>query len=82
MSLDSIFTNRAGSSTGNDRNIRASMMLKMAVFAPMPSASDNTAVAVNAGLPNSERIPKRRSRMTVSIRVSRSISRMSSLRRV
>jgi hypothetical protein len=36
-------------------------MLKIAVFAPMPSAIESTATAANAGFARSVRHPKRRS---------------------
>jgi hypothetical protein len=35
--------------------------VKMAVFAPMPSASEITAIAVNPGVRSSERVPRRAS---------------------
>jgi hypothetical protein len=41
--------NAAGSWTGNARNRIASMTLKTAVLAPIPSANDSTAMAVNSG---------------------------------
>ena len=41
---------RSGSFTARGRNNTAFTTLKIAVFAPMPSASVSTAIAVNAGL--------------------------------
>ena len=49
--------NRSGCSTGSVLSRRALSKLKIAVFAPMPNASDNTATAVNAGLRSSIRTP-------------------------
>ena len=45
------FTRPAGSFTGRARNSRAWAMLKMAVFAPMPSASKTTIRAQTVRLP-------------------------------
>jgi hypothetical protein len=42
--------------------------LKIAVFAPIPSASDNTATVVNAGLKRSSRAPYRKSCQMLSNR--------------
>jgi hypothetical protein len=42
-------TSRCGSSTGRARNITASIRLKMAVLAPIPSASVRRAMMVNPG---------------------------------
>jgi hypothetical protein len=42
-------TSADGSCTGSGRSSRALMNVKIAVFAPMPSASDSTAAAVKAG---------------------------------
>jgi len=36
--------------TGSDRSINVSRIEKMAVFAPMPSASDKTATSVTMGV--------------------------------
>ena len=46
----------SGRCTGSDLSITASMRLKIAVFAPMPIASEITATTVNAGLARSPRI--------------------------
>ena len=54
-------TRRPGSRTGKDSRRRESNSVKIAVFAPMPSASVRTATAVNAGLCASIRSPKRMS---------------------
>ena len=43
-------TSRCGSPTGSDRSSRLSTIEKMAVLAPMPSASDSTATAVTIGV--------------------------------
>jgi hypothetical protein len=43
-------TSSPGFLTGNERSRKSFTRLKIAVFAPMPSASDTTATAVNAGL--------------------------------
>ena len=50
-----------GRATGSGRNSRASAKLKMAQLAPMPIASDNTAMLVNPGLAASRRKPYRTS---------------------
>ncbi len=59
--------NRSGSLSGNGRNNTALTTLKIAVFAPMPSASVATAIAVNAGFFNNPRIANRMSLITESI---------------
>lgn len=56
-----VCSRRAGSRTGSMRSITASIRLKIAVFAPMPSASDRTATAAKAGLRRSVRTAYRRS---------------------
>ena len=43
-------TRSSGCGTGSDRSSASLTRLKMAVLAPMPSASDRTATAVNPGL--------------------------------
>jgi hypothetical protein len=48
---------RAGSETGTGRNRIAFTMLKIAVLAPMPSASESAAMTVKAGLFASSRRP-------------------------
>ena len=50
-----------GRATGSGRNSRASAKLKMAQLAPMPIASDKTAMLVNPGLAASRRTPYRTS---------------------
>jgi len=47
--------------TGSDLSITASMMLKMAVLAPMPRARDRMAMTANPGLLRSRRRAKRMS---------------------
>ena len=47
--------------TGSVFTSRVSIRLKIAVLAPIPSASESTATAVVAGVRVSERAPKRRS---------------------
>jgi hypothetical protein len=42
-------TSCCGFFTGNERNITASIRLKMAVFAPIPSASESSATSVMPG---------------------------------
>ncbi len=42
-------TNRCGSLTGNERSITAFTNVKIAVFAPVPSASVSTTTTVNPG---------------------------------
>ena len=42
-------TSSDGFSTGSERSITASIRLKIAVFAPIPSASVSTAIAVKLG---------------------------------
>ena len=48
---------RVTSSTGIGRSSTAFTRLKMAVLAPIPSASDSAATTVNAGLRTSIRMP-------------------------
>jgi hypothetical protein len=43
-------TSLSGSVTGIDRSMMVSIRLKIAVFAPMPSASESTATSVKTGL--------------------------------
>ena len=50
-------TSDCGSSTGNSRSRTALTRLKIAVFAPMPSAIDSTAAAAKAGERRSDRMP-------------------------
>ena len=52
---------RAEPGYGNGRTRTAFTKVKIVVFAPMPSASDNTAAAVKPGLRRSSRTPWRRS---------------------
>src|SRR5438552_19120372 len=52
---------RCGSRTGNARRTSVSTSEKIAVLAPMPSASDRTAIAVTTGVAHSERIASFRS---------------------
>jgi hypothetical protein len=54
-------TSRSGAANGSGLRSTALTRLKMAVFAPMPSASVNTAMTVNPGRFNSMRKPKRMS---------------------
>src|SRR5215469_1793102 len=55
------WTNRSGCQTGRFRRTRASRMLKIAVFAPMPNASVSTVTAANPGLCLISRIQPRKS---------------------
>ena len=48
---------RSGSLTGSSRNTMASKSEKIALVAPMPSASDATVNRANAGLRRSSRTP-------------------------
>ena len=57
----------SGCETGKERNSTESMRLKIAVFAPMPSASVSTAIAVKPGRFNKPLIPWLMSLKTVSI---------------
>jgi hypothetical protein len=50
-------TSAPGSRTGSARRIRLSTSVKIAVFAPIPSASEATATNVNPGLRRSTRSP-------------------------
>src|SRR5689334_19104830 len=50
-------TSSDGFSTGSDRSITASIRLKIAVFAPIPSTSVSTATAAKPGELRSMRIP-------------------------
>ena len=54
-------TRRCGSVTASGRMTTASSTVKTAVVAPMPSASDSKATAVNAGLARRTRTAYRRS---------------------
>jgi len=45
-----IITSCSGSCTGSRRSINWSTRVKMAVFAPMPNASEATATTVKSGL--------------------------------
>src|SRR5262249_32848561 len=54
-------TSRSGSSYRRGRKSSALATLKMEVFAPIPIATDNTAVAANPGFLAKERRAKRRS---------------------
>ena len=47
--------------TGSILSMSASVTLKSAVFAPIPSASDDTATAANPGFRSSSLVPYRRS---------------------
>src|SRR5277367_3991381 len=60
-------TSLSGSGNGSGRSNTPSTIEKIAVVAPMPSASINTAVSVNAGDFNNFRIAIFRSRVTDSI---------------
>ena len=53
--MRAICTSRPGSFTGSVRSVTALMRLKMATFAPMPSASSSTATAENPGFRRSVR---------------------------
>jgi hypothetical protein len=50
-------TSCCGSFTGRERSITASIMLKMAVLAPMPRASESSATSVMPGECNMARKP-------------------------
>ncbi len=50
-------TNWSGSLTGSDRSNSLSVTLKIAVFAPTPSASVSTATSVKPGLLSNIRMP-------------------------
>ena len=50
-------TSRCGSFTGSERSSTASSRLKIAVFAPIPSASESSATPVSALLRSIERTP-------------------------
>ena len=64
-----IATSRLSSPQPSERRRTASTTLKIAVVAPMPSASAITAAAVNPGVRSSPRTAKRTSRSSVSIRL-------------
>ena len=66
-----IRTSCPGSFTGNDRMSSLSVMLKMAVFAPMPRASVMTTISEKPGFLIKIRAPNRRSCNNVSIVLSR-----------
>ena len=59
--VDQIMTSCSGCATGSRRSINWSISVKMAVLAPMPSASEDTATRVNSGLRRKLRSAKRRS---------------------
>src|SRR5690606_17621647 len=67
-------TSSSGSGTGSERSITASMRLKMAVLAPMPSANDSTATVVKPGLRSSPRKAWRRADMGERVRGSGRLS--------
>jgi hypothetical protein len=50
-------TSCCGSRTGSRRSSSESMSVKMAAFAPMPRASETTAIAAKPGLFRSIRLP-------------------------
>ena len=54
-------TNCSGCETGSDRRISASTMEKIAVLAPIPSASERMAMSETKGVARSERKALRRS---------------------
>ena len=58
---------RCGSTTGSERSSSALMSEKMAVLAPMPSASDKAATIETMGVARSERTARRTSCMTGSV---------------
>src|SRR4051812_45575712 len=60
---DETVTRRSGDGTGSVRSNKASTMLNIAVFAPMPSASDTTAAAETIGEARSARTACRKSCM-------------------
>jgi hypothetical protein len=57
--LATIFTRRSGWEKGSECNKTAFTMLKIAVFAPTPSAKESTAMLVKPGLFQSARSPYR-----------------------
>src|SRR6185295_10209592 len=59
-------TSSSGSGTGSERNSTGLTTLKMAVFAPMPSASATSAVSVKPGVRSRLRSPNVRSRSIAS----------------
>src|SRR5262249_19489687 len=63
----SINASSCGFATGSARNRMASISWKIAVFAPIPRASDSTATAVNIGFRRSWRSPNLRSLIIASI---------------
>src|SRR5207245_9759353 len=63
----STYASSCGFATGSVRNRMASINWKIAVFAPIPRASDITATAVNVGFRRSCRSPNLRSLISASI---------------
>src|SRR3989442_9062744 len=63
----STYASSCGFATGSVRNRMASINWKIAVFAPIPRASDITATAVNVGFRRSCRNPNLRSLISASI---------------
>src|SRR5215471_21465810 len=63
----SIYASSCGFATGSARNRMTSISWKIAVFAPIPRASDSTATAVNVGFKRSWRSPNLRSLISASI---------------
>ena len=61
-----MLTSSSGRSIGVSRRMMALTRLKIAVFAPIPTARDNTATAVNPGRRPSDRMLSRMSRFTDS----------------
>jgi hypothetical protein len=81
MSAISTSASEPGSATGSVRSRTALITWKMAVFAPMPSASDRTATTVKLGLRRSRRAAYCTSWRSRSIHIQPHISRVSSATR-
>ena len=67
--LSSTMASCCGASTGSVRRIRLLRIEKIAVFAPIPRASDRRAMAVTMGVARSARAASRRSGMTLRRRI-------------
>jgi hypothetical protein len=80
--LDHSLISRLESAKGNGRSKKALTTLKIAVLAPMPSASVNMATMLKPGLRRNNRTPYRRSCVRRSKDVHPLISRIASFSKV
>ena len=69
--VDQIITSCSGCTTGSRRSINWSMSVKIAVLAPIPSASEATATRVKSGLRRKLRRANRRSNRNLALWLTR-----------